>query len=471
VASTFFNFFWASGPSQPVRSTPRILNEITRPRVFSVGLGKFMAQQWRLASVLICTFLICARAEPLVTANDAVRAGLAADTTAKYLAGMVVPSAPLDAKESESPWAVHSRELDRAWRRTEQQQLPAIASWAADFLSPAYQDARTVFYMFSGPDFLYAHAFFGNARTYILCGTEPVGALPELDTIPPEQLSATLANLRKSLESVLSWSFFITKDMTIDLAQTHLSGTLPLLYVFLARTGCTIDSVTPVTIDRNGNMIENGKGESPGVRILISGSSGLSQTVYYFCTDLSDDGIKSKPGFLRFCERQGRGVSLVKAASYLMHEPGFSRVRDFLLIQSDVIVQDDSGIPLRFFAGRDWNVRYCGRYVGPINVFKQYWQSDLAEAYARSAPPPLPFSFGYQWQRNRSDVVIAARANSVAMAKASTNQEERPLIEEQLVNEPWEENAARRTRSTFNEQADSEAETPAALESQTRPDR
>jgi hypothetical protein len=197
--------------------------------------------------------------------------------------------------------------------------------------------------------------------------------------------------------------------MKADLTRTPLSGTLPILYVFLARTGYTIDSVTPITIDQAGNVSEDDVGETPGVRISVTSSSGLSQTLYYFCTDVSDDGIKSKPGFLRFCQSQGRGVSLLKAASYLMHESGFSRMREFLLAQSDVILQDDSGIPLRFFDDQNWSIRYCGHYVGPINVFKQYWQTDLADVYGRITPSPLPFSFGYQWQPNRSELMIAAR--------------------------------------------------------------
>ena len=297
-----------------------------------------------------------------VVSLPAAGAEATADTTAKFLAGMVVPAAPADSI-GESPWAAHSRELDQAWKRTEEKQLPAIANWAPAFLGGAHSEPGTMFYMFSGPDFLYAHAFFGNARTYILCGTEPVGALPNLDTIPPDALPVTLTNLRKSLNSVLSWSFFITKDMKSDLLRTQLSGTLPLLYVFIARTGYTINAVELVALDRNGNITPAGKGETPGVRISLTGASGLdqspseTQTLYYFCTDLSDDGIRSKPGFLRFCQSHGRGVSLLKAASYLMHEPGFGRVRDFLLQQSDVILQDDSGIPLRFFNDDAWSIR------------------------------------------------------------------------------------------------------------------
>jgi hypothetical protein len=256
--------------------------------------------------------------------------------------------------------------------------------------------------------------------------------MPDLNAIPPEALSLTLTNLRSSLDSVLSWSFFITKNMKGDLTRTQLTGTLPVLYVFLARTGCTINAVETVALDRTGALTETGQGETPGVRIAITNASGVSQTVYYFSTDLSDDGIKSKPGFLRFCENQGRGTSLLKAASYLMHETGFSEVRQFLLAQSDVILQDDSGIPLRYFEDPTWTIRYCGQYVGPIDIFKKYWQSDLAAAYSRVAPVSLPFSFGYQWQPNRSDLMIAAKVGTGISAQISDDAAAGPVPQRTL---------------------------------------
>lgn len=266
-----------------------------------------------------------------------------------------------------------------------------------------------MFYMFSGPDFLYANVFFPDASTYILCGTEPVGPIPNIDNIPPDVLPSALANLRKSLDSVLNWSFFITKNMKVDLSQKQLTGTLPVLYVFLARAGCTIDSVARVSLDRSGNLIDEGKGTTPGVKIIFLGASGSQQTLYYFATDLANDGIKSNQGFIKFCSQQGEGVSLLKAASYLMHEESFSQVREFLLAKSKVIVQDDSGIPRHFFEDDKWIVRYCGHYSGPIDIFKKYWQPDLANAYAAAMPASLEFGFGYEWQPSRSSLIIATR--------------------------------------------------------------
>jgi hypothetical protein len=330
-----------------------------------------------------------------------------ADVTARFLAGLPVRGTPLEARSLEPAWADHATEFDAAWAKLEERQLARIRVWAPEYLGQAYQRRGPMFYMFSGPDFLYARAFFPHASTYILCGTEPVGPLPQIETMPSPVLAGSLATLRKSLRSVLNWSFFITKDMKIDLTQTQLSGTLPVLYVFLARAGCEIRSVESVALDKAGQF-GPAKGGTPGVKIVFASAGQENQTLYYFTTDLSNGGIRAHSGFIRFCEAQEKGASLVKAASYLMHEDGFSKVREFLLARSALILQDDSGIPHRFFQNSDWVVRYCGSYTGPISLFQQYPQPDLARAHEVSRAGPIPFGFGYQWQPNKSSLLIAA---------------------------------------------------------------
>lgn len=330
-----------------------------------------------------------------------------ADATAKFLAGLPVNGTPLESHGADPGWATHAADLDRAWTLLEKRQLSKIRAWAPQALGAAYQETGPMFYMFSGPDFLYANAFFPNASTYILCGIEPVGSIPDIDKIPRHVLPSSLANLRKSLDSVLSWSFFITKNMKLDLRQTQLSGTLPVLYVFLARAGCTIDSVTLVALDRAGNFVAEGKGTTPGVKIVFTNGSGREQTLYYFTSDLADWAVKAIPNFGKFCEQQGNGVTLLKAASYLMHSDNFSMVRGFLLSHGKLILQDDSGIPLRFFDRRKWDLRLYGRYHGPINRFKEHPQPDLVKEDLESKPAPLEFSFGYQWQPSRSSLMVA----------------------------------------------------------------
>ena len=356
----------------------------------------------RLLRSLSFSLVACLLAGGRLLAADST-----ADATAKFLAGLPVTGTPLESYASAPGLKSHATDLDRAWKQFDERQLSKIRAWAPQALGAAYQDTGPLYYMFSGPDFLYANAFFPNASTYILCGTEPVGPIPDIAKMSPHILPSALANLRKSLDSVLSFSFFITKNMKVDLRQTQLNGTLPILYIFLARAGCTIDSVTTVALDRTGNFVPEGKGTTPGVKIVFFGPSGHQQTLYYFTTDLADWAVKANPGFMKFCEQQGQGVTLLKAASYLMHSNNFSQVRDFLLTHSRLILQDDSGIPFRFFAADKWNLRHVGRYIGPINRFLEHGQLDLAKQNGASNPPPLDFSFGYQWQPSRSSLMIA----------------------------------------------------------------
>jgi hypothetical protein len=231
-----------------------------------------------------------------------------------------------------------------------------------------------------------------------MCGTEPVGAVPDFSSWDSGTLAGALANTRKSISSLTRYSYFITKEMRADITGRQLSGVTPILYLFLARMGCSITHVEPVSIG----------GGASGVRISFSGRGG-SQTLYYFKADLSNGG--SGMAVLNFCRRQGSGgFGLLKAASYLLHSDGFSRTREFLLSNCRVLVQDDSGIPVRYFSPDHWQLRFFGRYTNTTGgIFAKYYQSDLAAAYARTQTTPLDFQISYQYDPKTANVMVAAR--------------------------------------------------------------
>src|SRR5258707_10570769 len=152
-------------------------------------------------------------------------------------------------------------------------------------------------YMFSGPDFLYANAFYPNATTYVLSALEPPGSVPDLTKLPRGGVGAALYNVERSLSSILSFSFFITKQMKVDLHAGQISGTLPILYVFLARSGKTIRDVSPIALDDRGAAYfanENpGKNATRGVRIVFAGSDGEQKTLNYFSPHLANSALKA----------------------------------------------------------------------------------------------------------------------------------------------------------------------------------
>src|SRR5579864_4867109 len=286
-----------------------------------------------------------------------------------------------------------------------------------------------MFYMFSGPDFLYANAFYPKATTYVLSALEPPGSIPDLSRVPRGSVGAALFNVEHSLGSILSFSFFITKKMKVDLHEGQLNGALPLLYVFIARSGKTIKNVSNVALDDKGTAYfanENpGANAVRGVRIVFSGSDGVDRTLYYFSTDLSDSSVRSS-GFLKFCATLAPGNSLIKSASYLLHSGSFSTVRDFILANSATIIQDDSGIPLGFYGARKWRLFPFGRYAGPISEFPNKYQESYADLFERAQP--LDFGIGYRWHSHESNLLLALRLPDDGPATADATSSEAPPL-------------------------------------------
>src|SRR5215468_3835782 len=363
-----------------------------------------------IAASLILAMALPGRAADSVTADD----------TARFLAGMQ-PSAdsPLMPLTRDPAWQHHAHFFDSAFGQLEQRQLSRIRAWSdANLAAPK----PTMFYMFSGPDFLYADAFYSYATTYVLSALEPPGAVPDLTKMPRGSVDAALYNIEHSLGSILSFSFFITKHMKVDLHAGQLSGALPILYVFLVRSGKTIRDVTPITLDESGMVHESDGGSGArGVRIAFAGKDGVEKTLYYFSTDLSNSGVRSS-GFLKFCATLAPGNSLIKSASYLLHSGNFTTARDFLLANSATIIQDDSGIPLAYYSTKKWQLFPFGHYAGPIGEFPGRYQQSYAELFRRAQP--MDFGIGYRWRTHDSNLLLAVRTGpdepSVPDATAST---------------------------------------------------
>ncbi|MDP2410907.1 MAG: hypothetical protein Q8M26_11550 [Pseudolabrys sp.] len=340
----------------------------------------------------------------------AFAASASANDTARFLAGLP-PSAgsPLVPLTLDKAWQHYAAAMDKAFAENDSRQLSRIRVWSAAHLTAPRE---TLYYMFSGPDFLYANAFFPRATTYVLAGLEPPGAVPDLLALRRGAVPAALASVRNAMRTLLSASFFVTAEMNNDLHASPLRGTLPVLYVFLARSGKTIRDVSLVNLDARGEPIADtgpkAKAASRGARIVFARADGLEQTLYYFSTDLTNSGIK-RSGFLTFAGRFGDGDSFVKSASYLMHGGEFSQVRDFLLRNSATLLQDDTGVPLRLLDAAKWELSPFGRYLTPIPVFEGVYQAKMHDLFRRNAAKAIDFGVGYRWRPGESNLLLATR--------------------------------------------------------------
>jgi hypothetical protein len=343
---------------------------------------------------------------------------VAADELAKFLAGVPLHAAsPLASLQQSSLYREHVASLARLSKNYDRNYFSKMRAWSASELAPRIPMNLPVYYFFGGPDAVSVLAVFPDAPVYILGGLESVGSIPPPDALTPQALSDALAHVRKSAETILSFGHFITKDMKAELDCSDFRGVLPLIFTFIALTGGEVISARYVGVGSDGILREYGersstsRGALPAARIEFrrGGAAGV-QTLYYVQANLADDALKSNDAALKWAGRFGSGNVYLKAASYLLHEPYFSRIRSFLLNQAVAVLQDDSGIPLRYFRNPDWRCWFFGVYSGTLDIFSKYYQSDLQAAFfAPGAGLSLPFGTGYKWRAGQSNLLLAVR--------------------------------------------------------------
>jgi hypothetical protein len=339
---------------------------------------------------------------------------------ALLIAGLSGGSGTLAAEEAKPAFLSHARVMNQTWANFERRQLSVMRTWVSRELSQTPQ--TTVFYPFSGPDFVSMYTMFPQARTYLMLSLEQVGEIPDVAAL---NSGTFYSRLQRSLYDLLHLSFFITPKLASSLGKTELKGVLPVLLFFLAREGLTVDDVKYWVMKPEGAIEEEaaataparcGAGDIPGLRIIFTKpGSAQSQTLYYFRFNLINDSFAKNRQFVEFLEKFGPLTTFSKAASYLMHRPNFSAIRQFILDRSSAFLQSDAAIPVQYFDPAAWNLRFYGCYKGPIALFRNRYQRDLAEIYQRGQEiQPLPFGICYRHRPRTSNLMFAAKKATMA---------------------------------------------------------
>jgi hypothetical protein len=383
---------------------------------------------------LVVTFLLLffgsvpagsAGSEPICTADGCVipnhdqtnKRLPAYNDIALFIGGISNPGSTLAACEGGPAWVRHARFFDQNWERFNRGRLAPMREWAAKELGSA--QTATVFYPFSGPDFINVFALYPRAKTYLLIALEPVGTIPDFS---PRNEQNFCASLQRSLYDLLQLDFFITNKMKAAIGKSELKGTLPVLLFFLAREQARVLDVQYWVMKPDGTIEEtpasgprDGAAGIPGVRIVFTRPGETeTQTLYYFRFDLGNDSLRKNQQFVSFLKSFGPMTTFTKAASYLMFKPYFAAIREFILDQSLYVLQGDSGIPLRHFDPEVWNFRFYGTYAGPISLFSNCHQADMASMYRKGQNiQPLPFGIDYRHRVRTSNLMLASKKEKV----------------------------------------------------------
>lgn len=380
--------------------------------------GKAPGGRCRAMPALLALVLLCSCVQRCHNREDELRSlykdSARLNETAAFIAGLdLPPESDLRALAETEGYKRYRASISGIWEAYSRRELARIRAWSREHIATGREGL--VFYPFSGPDVLNALAFFPEAGELLMVGLENPGGVPDPRAIDRRKIIEELWRLKYSLRTLLQLNLFRTAEMTSDLRPGTPAGVCGVMMFFLARSGFEIMDMRPVCLSGSVRPAASplcSRG-APGIELVFRKGRGHPlQVARYFRIDLSDSSLGRSSGLAAYIQERGPCVSFIKSASYLLHYDNFSVLRDLILSKSEAIVQDDTGIPYRFFAGDAWNLQLYGRYR-VLAMFSGRTQQDLAAAMRERSVEALPFSFGYGFIPQKSNIMIARRKTGI----------------------------------------------------------
>jgi hypothetical protein len=341
---------------------------------------------------------------------------------ARFIAGFEQSKGSSLAKFDTLPAAIaYRKSIGEFFSNLETNNLSKMRQFSDAELLDVRKDSMNLFYPFSGPDFIHSDVFFPEAFNTIMLGLEPVGGAPNISDAKNEELATLFKALRISIDSISPLGYFMTNEMSKDFRRvSELNGTIPVITLFMVRSGYQVLNVKKITIDENGNVVDPTPGFvdqhdpsdtyiSGGLVEYMKPNEFKVRRLYYFSHDASDESLARTPQLMKFFSSFDIDVAFFKAASYLCS--WMKGMREFTLQNANAIVQDDSGIPFAYLDKNIWDFRFYGKYERTLKVFqKGFFQRDLKEAYEKNQPvKPLDFAFGYGVRIKQSNMLVAKK--------------------------------------------------------------
>jgi hypothetical protein len=298
----------------------------------------------------------------------------------------------------------HKQAMENLWQAYEEKNLTSLKLWQQQEIAPLEISKKcTLFYPFSGPDIVHMISLFPACEKYIMVGLEATGKISNLDIDKID-----LAKLRQGLHSLLNRSFFVTREMWDDFSIES-NGVLTPIITLLKRMNASLIALETFYLDSDGKIKTN-VAIGNGIKIIFKlKDQDNHQELYYIKKSL----IGNEHGIDKLIEGEPLVITYLKAAQYALFDPRFNLIRKTIIDKSQLLLQDDSGIPYHYFNNKDWEISYYGNYEGAYGKdFAGYNQPDLKKAYNKHESKALPFSLGYGYRKITTILLKMIKADS-----------------------------------------------------------
>jgi len=293
----------------------------------------------------------------------------------------------------------------------------------------------TVVYPFGGGDLLSALTTYPNLSEVTTLSLEYAGDPRRIVGITPERLEFSLAQVRRRVSGLLIWTESTSENM-IQLQKGDIPGQLAFFLTGLAvhgqePVGLRFFNLTPegVAVGLSAEDIAALEGstatrlnqvwKSPDFSVAFSNSEITFREAAapkaplrvhrHIAADLSDSGLKKLPGVLKHLEAKGRITAITKAASYLMWNSGFSKIRSYLLTNMDFMLSDSTGIPPRFAQKAGFEMVAYGQFDAPFLAAPAAEAQDMVALFAAQPKRELNFRYGYPDNHSHHHLLVTRK--------------------------------------------------------------
>ena len=333
---------------------------------------------------------------------------------AEFLAGHTLPAESIFYERTQKPfYQRHQAYMLKLKEQIFSRHVSHIEEWKSSNRFKA--SSRTAVYLLSGADVPNLMTFFPDCKQYLMVALQPSAEIGDLAALSDGELDRSLQKLRVTMQDIAKRNYFRSAVLRKSKTNFGLPGIAPILLAFLATLNKEVVAYENVLLDDSGRLIRtetDSATRTSGFRIYFRepGDAEVKTLVYL--------SLKVDPNFMSTQKPEGKLFAtfgqvnlMLKAAIYLFHEDAYSSLAAELLKKSDLVLQDDSGIPAHYFPIDEWKFSLFGVYSrsAKLNDLKRYkLQEDLRELYAQSAQP-LNFAFGYGSWSGRSNLMWASR--------------------------------------------------------------
>jgi hypothetical protein len=293
-----------------------------------------------------------------------------------------------------------------------------------------------VVYPFGGGDLATMLAVYPDATEYTTLSLEGMGDPRPILALGggkggekwrrADKLAAGLAKLRRMLAANLNWAWNTTNQLSIDSSETGVGipGILGIALVALEEFAPDgkVTYLTPERVEawdtehaavkrvkyKTNQVVQEGMFNDIEIAFRKQGDPKAPRKIFrHIAADLSDVGFDANRSALAYLDARRDFAAMTKAASYLLWNPEFEKLRNVLLARMKLMISDDTGIPPRYAKPAGFTQKVWGTYAGAFFKFPdKEVEKEMVQYWEATTNPPMPFRFGYYDKRRRPHLLM-----------------------------------------------------------------